>query len=180
LRADDLFAYLCVHGAVDGWFRLKWLADIGAILSRATGDEAERLYRMASARGGGRAPGQALLLCRSLFGIALPPALESELARDPILRWLEQVALRAMTQGGAEAEPPTFGAAEVALSRFVLDRGPRHWIGELRTRVFKRQDMAALPLPEWLHFLYFGLWPIFWLWKRFPRGRTKRSALLLP
>ena len=31
---DDLFAYLCAHGAFHCWFRLKWLADIGALLTR--------------------------------------------------------------------------------------------------------------------------------------------------
>ena len=33
LGADDLFAYLCAHGAYHAWFRLKWLADIGALLA---------------------------------------------------------------------------------------------------------------------------------------------------
>ena len=36
LRSMDdelLFAYLCAHGAGHGWYRLKWLADLNALLS---------------------------------------------------------------------------------------------------------------------------------------------------
>ena len=32
LPAPRLLLYLCVHGALDGWLRLKWLADIAALL----------------------------------------------------------------------------------------------------------------------------------------------------
>ncbi len=33
LAADDLFLYLCVHGASHCWFRLKWVADIAALIA---------------------------------------------------------------------------------------------------------------------------------------------------
>ena len=32
LGEEDLFAYLCMHGALHWWHRLKWLADINALL----------------------------------------------------------------------------------------------------------------------------------------------------
>src|SRR5262249_30380784 len=31
LGEEDLFAYLCMHGALHWWYRLKWLADINAL-----------------------------------------------------------------------------------------------------------------------------------------------------
>ena len=34
LGEEDLFAYLCMHGALHWWHRLKWLADINALLGR--------------------------------------------------------------------------------------------------------------------------------------------------
>jgi Uncharacterised nucleotidyltransferase len=51
---DDLFAYMCAHGAIHCWFRLKWLADIGALLARQSKESIERLYRAAEARGAGQ------------------------------------------------------------------------------------------------------------------------------
>jgi hypothetical protein len=34
LAPDELFAYLCVHGATHAWSRLKWLADVAALVGR--------------------------------------------------------------------------------------------------------------------------------------------------
>ena len=39
LPALPLLLYLCVHGALDGWLRLKWLADIVALLHTMTGEQ---------------------------------------------------------------------------------------------------------------------------------------------
>ena len=47
LPAPRLLLYLCVHGALDGWLRLKWLADIGALLHTMT---PEQLGSAATAR----------------------------------------------------------------------------------------------------------------------------------
>jgi hypothetical protein len=35
LARDDLFAYLCLHGAYHAWSRLKWLADLNAFIAAA-------------------------------------------------------------------------------------------------------------------------------------------------
>ena len=39
LPAPRLLLYLCVHGALDGWLRLKWLTDIGALLHAMTPEQ---------------------------------------------------------------------------------------------------------------------------------------------
>ena len=67
LGEEDLFAYLCMHGALHWWNRLKWLADVNALLASTPQDGVERLVRAAEARGAGRAAAQALLLCRNLL-----------------------------------------------------------------------------------------------------------------
>src|SRR5258706_13933911 len=72
LTDDDLFAYLCAHGANHCWYRLKWLADVGALLAPESESEIVRLYEAAVARGVGSAAAQALLLCRRLFSTRLP------------------------------------------------------------------------------------------------------------
>ena len=72
LGEEDLFAYLCMHGALHWWNRLKWLADVNALLASTPEDGVERLVRAAEARGAGRAAAQALLLCRRLLRTPLP------------------------------------------------------------------------------------------------------------
>src|SRR5205085_5632515 len=38
LTEDELFAYLCVHGASSLWFRLKWITDLAALLCRSNAE----------------------------------------------------------------------------------------------------------------------------------------------
>jgi hypothetical protein len=42
LAPDALFAYLCVHGAWSAWYRLKWLADVAALVAHIPSSAAER------------------------------------------------------------------------------------------------------------------------------------------
>src|SRR5262245_35827301 len=95
LGAEDLFAYLCMHGALHWWNRLKWLADVNALLVSTPPDRIERLVRAAEARGAGRAAAQALLLCRKLLQTPIPASLTAILDRSATLRWLEAKALSA-------------------------------------------------------------------------------------
>ena len=71
LAMDDLFAYLCVHGARHAWSRLKWLADVNALL-KADDVDIGSLYRHAEHIGAGLCAGQTLLLCQRLFALRLP------------------------------------------------------------------------------------------------------------
>jgi hypothetical protein len=94
LGADDLFAYLCVHGASSAWFRLKWIVDLAALLFKIGPGEVERLYRTSQHLGAGRTAAQALLLGNRLSLIHLPNSLRSELRRDHINTILADVSLR--------------------------------------------------------------------------------------
>ena len=94
LGEEDLFAYLCMHGALHWWNRLKWLADVNALLASTPQDGVERLVRAAEARGAGRAAAQALLLCRKLLQTPLPASLTATLDKSVTVRWLEATALK--------------------------------------------------------------------------------------
>ncbi|MEJ0044121.1 MAG: nucleotidyltransferase family protein [Rhizomicrobium sp.] len=96
LGDEDLFAYLCLHGARHGWSRLKWLADLAAWLTPMPAQEVERLHRAAQSAGVGRASAQALLLCARVLEFPLAPAFAGELRSDRATRWLVAIALHAM------------------------------------------------------------------------------------
>src|SRR3974377_795808 len=82
LGEEDLFAYLCMHGALHWWYRLKWLADINALIGVPAAASIERLFHAAETRGVGRAVAQALLLCHRLLGAALPARLFAAMGRN--------------------------------------------------------------------------------------------------
>jgi hypothetical protein len=156
LRTDDLFAYLCVHGASSAWFRLKWIADVGALLGDAAPEEIERLYRRAQELGAGRAPALALLLCERLFATPLPPGLAAELRSDRINRWLLAISLRKLAGRTltAELDETLLGTGTIHLMQFALLPGFRFKYSELRRQLVNPRDRVAIPLPPALAFLY--------------------------
>jgi hypothetical protein len=128
LGEEDLFAYLCMHGALHWWNRLKWLAEVNALLATMPEDGVKRLIRAAEAKGVGRAPAQALLLCRKVFQTSLPASLIGPLEKGATVRWLETTALNAMTIGHGERDPHEvrFGTTRGSLSTFLLSRSWRY------------------------------------------------------
>jgi hypothetical protein len=168
LEGDDHFAYLCAHGAAFAWCRLKWLADIAAVLAKTSSEETARLYRAAVVRGAGRSAAQALLLCERLLGSALPDGLAGELRKDRVVRELETLALTAMLQGNAEIDPHDLpnGLKPVSRSLWLLRGDFSYLRNELAYRWTSRDDIVLIPLPEGLQFLYLLLRVPLWLGRR--------------
>jgi len=167
LAPEDLFAYLAAHGALDAWFRLKWLTDIDILITRSS-DGGEALYRAAEARGTSRCAGQAMLVCHRLFGTEISPVLLADLRGNAVMRRLERLAYRSLTRGGAETELKNvrFAWTKILFSHpFLGTRGDflKH---EARLWLANYTDMTVLPLPERLHFLYPVLRLPLWLWRR--------------
>jgi hypothetical protein len=176
LARDDLFAYLCIHGAYHAWSRLKWLADLNAFIA-ATDADVMHLHRHAQAKGAGFCSGQALLLCRRLFALPLPDSLASELQETARVRKLYAIAADAMADrargegGGAPAVWRGFW------TQFLLGRGWAFFAAQCRTASVGIIDVISLPLPPYLHFLYPLLRLPLWLWRRAtasgPPGRDR-------
>jgi hypothetical protein len=167
LGEEDLFAYLCMHGALHWWNRLKWLADVSALLAAAPQSRVERLVRGAEDRGAGRAASQAIQLCRRLLGTPLPARLLDALGSSAVQRWLEAAALSAMTRGQGEHDPHDlrFGTTRGSLSTFLLRPSWRYRLAELRIQLSNQTDILSVPLPKRLQ----GLYPILrlplWVWR---------------
>ncbi|HEY0302719.1 MAG TPA: nucleotidyltransferase family protein [Rhizomicrobium sp.] len=167
-QTEDLFAYLCLHGAAHGWSRLKWLADLNALIGSADDAEILRLYRHAQARGTGICAGLALLLCHRVLGRPLPASLLRELDRGPRLRVLAALVNDIMVGPDAvvELEDRTFGTTRVALMQFLLGGGWRNFVAQYRVMSIRLDDVVRYPLPAPLHFVYPLLRLPVWLWRR--------------
>lgn len=153
LAGDELFAYLCVHGGAHAWSRLKWIADVAALIAPADDAEIARLYARSQAMGAGRSVAQALLLCADLFDRHLPPDLEAALRWKPIVRALVRNALGSMTRGGADVELDSLvlGTAPIHAAHFFLQRGWRYKWLEARRKLGGGGALGpAARLTEWL------------------------------
>ena len=132
LARDELFAYLCVHGASSLWFRLKWITDLAALLSAEPPAEIERLYRRSQELGAGRSAIQALLLADDLYALLCDSDLGERLERDRAGRRLADAALRQLA-GNADAREPTdvrFGTFAIHWTQLLLLPGPGFALGE--------------------------------------------------
>lgn len=156
LSTDHLFSYLCAHGASHAWSRLKWLADIAALLKEMTPAEISHLHARALELGAGRSAASALILCSELLGLALPPELEAQLYRDRAALWLARIGLNRMLTGNGETElhSTALGTVPLHLSYFLFLPGWRYKLQELRRKLLSPADRSTIRLPRGLRFLY--------------------------
>ena len=168
LGEADLFAYVCVHGAGHGWSRLKWLADLNALIAQKSEADIERLYNHARATGSGICAGLALLLCHRLLGLSLPARLEQEFRGNKRLDKLVAIVMNVMAgpDAATELEDRRFGSTRISLMQFLLGKGWRHFFAECRALSVRLGDVVNYPLPPSLHFLYPVLRFPLWLWRR--------------
>lgn len=167
LTQADLFAALCVHGAIHAWTRMKWLADLNAAIETGHAD-IERLYRHAEAVGAGLCAGQALLLCHDLFDLRLPQALASEIRGNKRIAKLASIALAAMTAPRPRTDPAR-GMIRIARNyndEFLLGEGWSYFLAQCRIVAVGPADVIRWPLPRGFHFLYPLLRLPLLLWRR--------------
>ncbi|MES2441399.1 MAG: nucleotidyltransferase family protein [Pseudomonadota bacterium] len=152
-----LYPYLFAHGAHHGWFRIKWLADVAALITHEGPEGAERRYREAKALGVGRCAAQGLLLMHELLALPLDAALVRELRADRVHRRLVAVAKGAMAgrfEAQEHASPYARTMLPVLLASLLLRRGIGYKWRELTSLAANPVDRATGRLPKGLGFLY--------------------------
>jgi hypothetical protein len=101
---EELLAYLMVHGASSAWFRLKWIADLAALMALYSPAQVREVYHRSLALGAGRTAGLALLMCRWLFQTAVDEELAALILRDRTQRSLFELSRRNLTGAALTTE----------------------------------------------------------------------------
>lgn len=153
LADEELFAYLCVHGSLHNWARLKWLADLGAFINRYDGDGIEKLYSAAEQHSAARAASIALALCGRVLGRGPGPTLRHRIKRDSLTLSLQTNALAGLGQTAEHGRYSTAWIRKVVAQVFVAP-GPRNAFNQLRFYWNHPIDRLWLSLPRRLWFLY--------------------------
>jgi len=171
LTGESLAAYLCLHGSLHAWSRLKWLADLDTLLAAQGPEAPERLLVFAGRTRLTRPIALGLTLAQTLLDTPLHEDVRRQLAADATVRSLGRTALAAMRtgKGGVELEETRFGSTRVRLSHFRLGRGWRHWWAQAIAAMSSAEDRAAVRLPPALSCLYPLLRPVLWALRRAPR-----------
>jgi hypothetical protein len=174
-RLEELFVYLCAHGAQRASFRIKWLAGLAAFLATVPSANVEGLYRAAQRRGSGRYAAQALLLCERLLGLELPAVLSAEPGRTATAPLLEPLALDTMlgvAEVDVELKARAFGMLRLLMLFFLLGDGGNYFWREITRYFVSPQDVAEIALPPRLTWLYVILHIPLWSLRQLNMGRN--------
>lgn len=151
----DLFVYLCVHAATSMWDRLKWLADIRAMLAGADEAEIARLQARSVELGTGRCTALGMLLCHRLWEQKLPREILERPASDSRLIELEKASMERLR--APERRPSSF--ANSFDRRLLLhlrdDRDYRRSQGS--ELIYDSELLEEHRIPRALRFLYLPL-----------------------
>ena len=163
---EDLFLYLCFHGAKHFWARLNWLVDVNEMITNQAAlnlnlpavQAAAQEYQLTHCLT------QTYDLCHSLFGTPLPQATPQPSKHRA---WLTQKALEEI----ASDSPETQTTRRVRYFSHLLydQRLSSSWKSSARflwQQRYKTEDLLLLDLPDKLFFLYTLLRPYFWLRKK--------------
>ena len=175
LPDEELFLYLCVHGSVHMWFRLKWLADIAALLHRLRPEAIDRIASRAQTLGLDRPFHVALILAHRLMAAQVPSDTLTKAHGDRAVRKLVIAAHRALNWHGSPGEPSEtlWFNTWLCWQAFGLKPGLRYRWRELQTQMFSPEDWARVRLPM---FLYLPMRPLSWVTRKFRRLVGRRSV----
>ncbi|WP_157082896.1 nucleotidyltransferase family protein [Sphingomonas asaccharolytica] len=171
LSATDDFLYLCGHGALCGWFRLKWLQDIARILaaeSPATlagfADAADRLGVRPMTTG-------AATLVEQIFGLQLSDVIAA--ARSPASLRIVNRSREALAAPAAASNAPSIPRlARMLMLQLGLRRDWRYRREVLARTFLSEHDVDMVKLPHFARGLYYPLRPLLLALRRL---RPRRS-----
>jgi putative nucleotidyltransferase-like protein len=166
---EVLLLYLCAHGAHTGWFRLKWLCDLPALIDAGVGLDMAALMRQARDLGVLRVLSQGLLLAHHVLDMPLPPLISEIIRQDRIVRQgLVHIAKQALVQDTCywtEHAPVSWMPVQL-LYRLKLRANFRYKWHNIYFYSLWTEDWELVRLPERLLVLYFVLRPFLWIMRR--------------
>jgi hypothetical protein len=175
LNFDDLFLYLCVHGALDGWMRLKSLADIVTICRDMPASELERLLALANRTGVLPEVSAALLLANEVFGVNIVspgrlPASHATARRILKFSWF------AISSNDYQLRREEITGQQWVRYELGLRTGLYYRWQVLQRVFFRTRVWSSINLPDSLFLLYPLLSPFEWVYFHSRGMKAKRES----
>jgi len=164
LPAAQLLLYLCVHGALDGWLRLKWLADIAALLRTMDAQQLRSTAAEAAAKQALPQLSAAILLCQDLLGYDPQPMQVECLDRNhPQVAHILRFGKRLMSSNQYRPVREAIPTTQYFLNEFRLHSSLRYRFDLIERSLFRPRVWRRFDLPDVLFPLYALLSPLDWL-----------------
>jgi hypothetical protein len=168
LAPEDLLVILSVHGAKHVWNQLKWISDIGELVTRSPGLDWEEVLADTAAGRARRLVLLGLWLTHTVLGHEIPREVAAVVRADTRVQSLARaVAGRLFSETDTNGLIPLGDAVRFNVqARESLADKVRYWAG---MALFPTDgDVSALRLPEALAFAYCVVRPIRMLTKHGP------------
>jgi hypothetical protein len=161
LAPQDMFLHACVHGAEHCWSRLKWLAQIAAMLRAMTVEEFRAIVSRAS-QFGVTAELSAVVALAKHYQLATTPAADVTLESSRAVDRIVSRSLKAIDEGASHSNNAIvdFRDAWQAGSSFNYRRNL------IERTIIREESWNIVDLPDSLFFGYAFLAPIAWFQHR--------------
>ncbi|MBH5317300.1 nucleotidyltransferase family protein [Paenibacillus sp. GSMTC-2017] len=165
LGREDLFLFLVSHGARHGWSRLRWLLDIKQLMKQKI--DWTKLAVLLRKHHLLHIGGQAISLAAKLLAVPLKEEVRPILTTRKA-EWLAEDTMFYVKRMVNLHSPPVPKDVERYHKRYLLAlMTSRQKIVFFASMLHPfSEDAETLPLPKNLHFLYFPLRPLLWVWRK--------------
>ena len=147
------FLYLCIHGALDGWLRIKWLADIRALLDKFSPTELDSTMQEAAEHGILPEVSAAVLLCEQKLGFNRRPVGCLD-PGDPAVARIVRFANRLMASNDFCPVRELVPTTAWFINEFSLRSSLKYRVQMIGRSIFRPRVWERVSLPDWLFPLY--------------------------
>lgn len=174
LGREDLFFFLVTHGARHGWSRLRWLCDIQQML-KADLNWREVMKKMKKYHVE-KVGGQAFLLAEGLLDSQLPKY-ANRITDNKSMKLAQEAIFYLENMVNLHTDPVPKYVSKYHGRHLFSMMSPQQKCLSLISWLFPYpEDAETLPLPKVLHFLYFPLRPILWVWRKIRRNIVSKKV----
>lgn len=165
LGKEDLFLFLTSHGARHGWSRLRWLIDIQQLVKQELDwKEVNNKLRIYHYK---KPAGQGLLLATCLLNSRIVHDLEWLIQARSTMYLAQQAIYYLDKMVNLHTDPVPEDIANFHKHYLFSLMGWRQKCLFLLSFLYPYpDDVETLPLPKFLHFLYFPLRPFLWAYRK--------------
>lgn len=165
LGKESLFLFLVTHGARHGWSRLRWLMDIHQLIYQNL--DWKVIHKQLKEYSLIQLAGQAIILSSQFFNTKIPNGLDQLIYDRKAKILAKQAMFYQESMINLHTVPVPIKVAKYHKRYlFNLKSIRQKWIFGLSFLFPYPEDAETFPLPKILHFLYFPLRPVLWMWRK--------------
>ncbi|MDQ0242538.1 hypothetical protein J2S09_000074 [Bacillus fengqiuensis] len=164
LGNEDLFLFLVSHGARHGWSRLRWLLDIDYFTKLVS--DWKNVKRLLEEYHYLHVGGQALILASTLLNTNIQKEMKVLTESNRSERLAQEAFFYIKQMVNLHTEPVPDEIARYHKNHLFSLMSFQQKCLFIASFLFPYpEDAEVLPLPKFLHFLYFPLRPFLWAWR---------------